>query len=67
MSKTPISWRIEPAILKELKKLAEKENRTLNNYVETILLEHIKKQKKWPFYLPYRQRSLKGWYKVPWK
>lgn len=37
-------------LLSNLNKLAEKENRTLNNYIETILLNHIqaggKKSKK---------------------
>ena len=37
-------------LLSDLNKLAEKENRTLNNYIETILLNHIqaggKKSKK---------------------
>ena len=33
-------------LISDLNKLAEKENRTLNNYIETILLLHTQERKK---------------------
>lgn len=33
-------------LLSDLNKLAEKENRTLNNYIETILLLHTQERRK---------------------
>lgn len=33
-------------LLSDLKKLAEKENRTLNNYIQLILINHLKITKK---------------------
>jgi hypothetical protein len=31
-------------LLSDLNKLAEKENRTLNNYIETVLLKHVQER-----------------------
>lgn len=38
-----ITFLWEPDLIKELKKRADKENRSLNNYLETLLKTHIKK------------------------
>jgi hypothetical protein len=35
-----------PDIVKQLKVLADKENRSLKNYMETVLINHVKEQKK---------------------
>jgi mRNA-degrading endonuclease RelE of RelBE toxin-antitoxin system len=35
-----------PEVFEQLKKLADKENRSLKNYMETVLINHIKEQKK---------------------
>lgn len=51
MPKSPATKRIEvhlmPEVIEAIKKLADKENRSLKNYIETILIEVSKvKQKK---------------------
>jgi hypothetical protein len=50
MPKSPITKRVEahllPEVIDELRKLADKENRSLKNYIETLLVNHIKEQKK---------------------
>lgn len=35
-----------PDIVEDLKALADKANRSLKNYIETILIQHVKEQKK---------------------
>jgi hypothetical protein len=35
-----------PDVFEQLKKLAYKENRSLKNYMETLLINHVKEQKK---------------------
>jgi mRNA-degrading endonuclease RelE of RelBE toxin-antitoxin system len=35
-----------PEVFEQLKKLADKENRSLKNYMETVLIDHVKEQKK---------------------
>jgi mRNA-degrading endonuclease RelE of RelBE toxin-antitoxin system len=35
-----------PEIFEQLKKLADKQNRSLKNYMETVLINHVKDQKK---------------------
>jgi hypothetical protein len=35
-----------PEVFVQLKKLADKENRSLKNYMETVLINHVKEQKK---------------------
>jgi len=44
--KVPQTFKLEPELIESLKKLAEKDNRSFNNYVETVLLDHVKKSKK---------------------
>jgi hypothetical protein len=44
--KTPQTFKLEPDLIQALKALAVKENRSFNNYVETVLLDHVKKTKK---------------------
>jgi len=46
MARTPLGVKFEPALLKELKIIAKKENRALNNLIETILLEYVKNLKE---------------------
>lgn len=43
--KTAYTIKLEPALLETLKKLAVKENRSFNNYIETVLLDHTKRHK----------------------
>ena len=44
MSKTaPFSMRLEPELKARLKRLAKKENRTLTNYIETMLRELVER------------------------
>lgn len=49
MPKSPLTKRVEahlmPDIIKALQALADKENRSLKNMIETILIEHVKKKK----------------------
>lgn len=47
MKKTQ-TFKLEPELIEKLKKLADKENRPFNNYVETILLSHVKTKKTNP-------------------
>lgn len=44
--KKPQTFKLDPDLIERLKKLAEKDNRPFNNYVETLLFEHVKKVKK---------------------
>ncbi len=50
MPKSPETKRIEvhlmPSIVKELQRLAELENRSLKNYIETLLQKHLEDQNK---------------------
>ena len=42
MRKVVISFQIDERMKASLQKLAEEENRSLSNYVTTVLLEHLK-------------------------
>jgi hypothetical protein len=44
--KKSYTFKLEPELIEKLRKMAEKDNRSFNNYVETILLDHSKKAKK---------------------
>lgn len=44
--KKPYSIRIEDKIIKQLEKIAEKENRTVANLIETALKQYIDQSKK---------------------
>jgi hypothetical protein len=50
MPKSPTTKRIEvhllPDVIEALKKLADKENRSLKNYLETLIHKHLEQQKK---------------------
>lgn len=35
-----------PEVFEQLKKLADKENRSLKNYMETVLINHVKERNK---------------------
>lgn len=37
-----LSFKIDPRLKKALEKLAQQENRSLSNYVVTLLMEHLK-------------------------
>ena len=39
--KTTLSFKIDPEIKNAILKLAEKENRSLSNYVVTVLIRHL--------------------------
>ena len=39
--KTTLSFKIDPKIKAAILKLAEKENRSLSNYVVTVLIRHL--------------------------
>jgi predicted transcriptional regulator len=42
--KTTLSFKIDPKIKNAILKLAEKENRSLSNYVVTVLIRHLEEQ-----------------------
>ncbi len=42
---TPFSMRLPPELKEELQKLADKENRSLTNYIETKLREIVTKER----------------------
>lgn len=50
MPKSKDTKRIEahlmPGVIDALKKLADKQNRSLKNYIETVLIKHVEEQKK---------------------
>jgi hypothetical protein len=50
MPKSPDTKRVEAHLLPEtveaLKQLADQQNRSLKNYIETVLINHVKDQKK---------------------
>jgi len=41
MAKKPITIRVEPALLAAVRRGAQDENRTLTNFIETILRQHL--------------------------
>jgi len=41
IEKQVLSMRLDEELIEKLKKLAESENRTLSNYIETLLKKHI--------------------------
>ena len=43
--KETYTFKFDADLIEKLKKLAAKENRSFNNYVETVLLDHVKKKK----------------------
>ncbi len=45
MAKKPLPIRIDEAVLKKLQQFADKDNRSLSNYVETVLKNHVNKKK----------------------
>jgi len=46
IEKQILSMRLDESIIKKIKELAEKDNRSLSNYIETILKQHIANSKK---------------------
>lgn len=46
MAKTLYSFRFDPQLIKEVEKLAKKENRNLTNFIETTLLQIVEESKK---------------------
>jgi predicted transcriptional regulator len=40
--KMSLSFKVDPRLKKALEKLAKQENRSLSNYVVTLLMEHLK-------------------------
>jgi hypothetical protein len=46
MAKKRVNFRLDESLVADLQKLAVKENRTLTNYIETVLKKHIEENKK---------------------
>lgn len=46
MAGNPRSFRLDEDLLKWLQSQADKERRSLNNYVEGVLIEYMEKKKK---------------------
>lgn len=46
MAKPLFSFRFDPDLMKELEKLAKKENRSLTNFIETELFKIVEESKK---------------------
>lgn len=44
--KKPQTFKLDPDLIDKLKQLAEKDNRPFNNYVETVLKNHVEAIKK---------------------
>lgn len=42
--KKQTAFRLNEELLRQLSELAQKENRSLNNYIETVLLHHIREK-----------------------
>lgn len=39
----PLSMRLDSDVKEALRRLAEKDNRTLTNYVETLIVQHVRR------------------------
>lgn len=46
MAKQLYSFRFDPALIREVEKLAKKENRNLTNFIETLLIQKVEESKK---------------------
>ena len=57
--RTQTAFRLEENLVNELKKRAKAENRSLNNLVETILLDHVSSEKDAAFMTKW-DKSLSG-------
>jgi predicted transcriptional regulator len=44
MEKMSLSFKVEPGLKRALENLAEKENRSLSNYVVTFLMKHLEEK-----------------------
>lgn len=44
--KKPQTFKLDPELIEDLKKLAEKDKRAFNNYVEIALKSHVQGRKK---------------------
>ena len=44
MQKMTLSFKVDPDLKKALEKLAVEENRSLSNYVVTVLLKHLEEK-----------------------
>ena len=44
MKNTVLSFKVEPEFKEALERLAEEENRSLSNYVQTVLLKHLEEK-----------------------
>jgi len=45
MAKKQLPLRVDEAVLKKLQEFAKKDNRTLSNYVEMVLKNHVNRKK----------------------
>ena len=46
MARTPLNVRIDPALLTQVRRLADSQNRTLSNLVDTALKTYVETSKK---------------------
>jgi predicted transcriptional regulator len=53
--KTTLSFKVDTHLKEAISKLAEKENRSLSNYVVTLLIRHLDEQD-----IDWRERSFDG-------
>lgn len=44
--KEKYTFKLDPELIEDLRKIAEKENRAFNNLVETVLKQFVKQNKK---------------------
>jgi hypothetical protein len=44
--RTPYTFKLEPEVITSLKSLAERDNRSFNNYVESVLKAHVEEKNK---------------------
>ena len=44
MEKVSLSFKVEPEFKEALERLARQENRSLSNYVQTVLLKHLQEK-----------------------
>jgi predicted HicB family RNase H-like nuclease len=46
MAKKPYNFRFEEKLIEQVQKLADKDNRTLTNFIETLLMKVVEDSKK---------------------
>jgi len=46
MTKDATSLKLEPEIMKKVREYAKKENRSMNNFIETVLIKYFEEAEK---------------------